>query len=325
MYRVLANDGIDAEGKKILEENGFQVDTVNVPQENLPEQIDNYDVLLVRSATKVRKDLIDTSTRLKVIGRAGVGMDNIDVEYARSKGLKVINTPEASSESVAELTISHLFSIVRFLYDSNRQMPGKGNSDFKGLKKSYSKGIELSGKTIGIIGLGRIGKAVAKRAIGLGMNVEAFKRNITEVNIELDFHEALKKDPLIFNLKTKHFDEVLAASDIVTLHVPGGDGVPLIDKHAIDKMKDGAILINVARGGVVDEKALVEALNSGKLSAAALDVFDNEPSPSREILNHPKISLSPHIGASTVEAQKRIGIEMAQKVINFFQTNETDL
>jgi D-3-phosphoglycerate dehydrogenase len=310
--KILANDGIDTQGKLLLEKAGFTVITEKVAQENLAQAINEHEYvgLTVRSATKVRKDLIDICPGLKLIGRGGVGMDNIDVEYARSKGLEVINTPAASSHSVAELVFAHLFNSVRFLYDSNRQMPANGDSQFDTLKKKYAKGIELKGKTIGIIGFGRIGQAVSKIALGCGMKVLAYDPFLQEAMITLDIHGVTEK--VNVKLHTVPLEKLFAESDFITLHVPGGK---VITKKEIEQMKAGVILVNAARGGVIDEMDLIEALNSGKVSHAALDVFENEPTPNKAILSHPKISLTPHIGAATEEAQERIGIELSNLII----------
>lgn len=310
--KILANDGIDAVGKELLEKAGFTVITDKVAQENLANEINEkgYMALTVRSATKVRKDVIDACPGLKVIGRGGVGMDNIDVDYARSKGIQVINTPAASSNSVAELVFAHLFNAVRFLYDSNRQMPNHGEDKFEELKKKYAKGVELRGKTMGIVGFGRIGQSVAKMALGLGMKVLAFDPFVTDANIELEIEGVDTK--ISVPVKTVGMDKVIQNSDFMTFHVPGGK---LISRHEIASMKTGAILINTARGGVINEEDLLEALNSGKLLHACLDVFENEPRPSVGILKNPKISLTPHIGAATNEAQERIGVELAEKLI----------
>jgi len=310
--KILANDGIDAVGKELLEKAGFTVITDKVAQEDLAKEINakDYAALTVRSATKVRKDVIDACPGLKVIGRGGVGMDNIDVDYARSKGINVINTPAASSNSVAELVFAHLFNAVRFLYDSNRQMPDNGSERFEELKKKYAKGVELKGKTMGIVGFGRIGQTVARMALGLGMKVLAFDPFVTEavIDIEIDGLDAPVKVPV----KIVGMDKVTQNSDFITFHVPGGK---LISRHEIASMKNGVILINTARGGVINEDDLLEGLNSGKISHACLDVFENEPRPSVSILKNPKISLTPHIGAATNEAQERIGVELAEKLI----------
>jgi D-3-phosphoglycerate dehydrogenase len=310
--KILANDGIDAVGKQMLENAGFIVVTDKVAQENLAQEINDkgYAALTVRSATKVRKDLIDACSQLKVIGRGGVGMDNIDVDYAKSKGIQVINTPAASSNSVAELVFAHLFNAVRFLYDSNRQMPVSGEDRFEELKKKYAKGVELRGKTMGIVGFGRIGQNVAKMALGLGMKVLAFDPFVTETIINIEIEGASQVIPV--SVKTVGMDKVIQNADFITFHVPGGK---LISKHEIASMKNGVVLINTARGGVINEEDLLEALNSGKISHACLDVFENEPRPSSGILNNPKISLTPHIGAATNEAQERIGVELAEKLI----------
>ena len=315
MKKILANDGIDAVGKKILQDSGFTVITDKVAQDNLADYINSnsIEVLTVRSATKVRKDIIDSCINLKLVVRGGVGIDNIDAEYAKEKGLKVANTPAASSDSVAELVIASMFSMCRFLYDSNRKMPISGALDFNELKKKYSGGKELKGKTLGIIGIGRIGQSVASRALGLGMKVVAhdpFVENTT-IKIELDGVGLIN-----IPIKTIPLGEVLAFSDYITVHVPGGS---LIDKSEIAQMKNGVCLINTSRGGVINEMALIEGLNSGKIAHAALDVFENEPTPKSELLSHPKISLTPHIGAATDEAQERIGLELANIIVSFFK------
>ncbi|MEE2700539.1 MAG: D-2-hydroxyacid dehydrogenase [Bacteroidota bacterium] len=317
MTKILANDGISETGINALTAKGFEVVTKKVAQEELVDVInrENYQVLLVRSATTVRKDLIDSCPNLKIIGRGGVGMDNIDVDFAKEKGINVINTPAASSASVAELVFAHLFGMVRFLFDSNRQMPLSGDSEFKSLKKSYAKGKELAGKTLGIIGFGRIGKEVAKRAIGLGMKVIAHDKFIKEANITLEFFNGEKKS---FTIETESLDDVLVNSDFVSLHVPKIGDEAVIGAEEIGKMKTGAGIVNTARGGLVDETALMFALDKKKLAYVGLDVFDNEPTPSIHICMHNAISLTPHIGAATLEAQDRIGTELADQIATHF-------
>jgi D-3-phosphoglycerate dehydrogenase len=309
---ILANDGIDAVGKSMLEKAGFTVVTDKVAQENLAQELNDkhYIALTVRSATKVRKDVIDACPHLKVIGRGGVGMDNIDVDYARSKGLQVINTPAASSNSVAELVFAHLFNSVRFLYESNRNMPLIGNSKFEDLKKVYSKGIELRDKTIGIIGFGRIGQYTAKIALGCGMKVLAYDPFVKEAELKLDIHGTQGVD---VKISTVPLDQLISSADVITMHVPGGK---MISEKEINQMKNGVILINASRGGVIDETDLLAGLHSGKIAHACLDVFENEPTPNEAILKHTKISLTPHIGAATNEAQERIGVELAEKLID---------
>ena len=310
--RVLANDGISADGKAAMETAGFEVSTENVPQEKLIEVINERDikVLLVRSATKVRKDIIDACNGLEMIGRGGVGMDNIDVAYAREQGKTVFNTPASSSQAVAELVMAHLFSTSRGLYDSNRNMPTKGATEFKVLKKKYGKGIELRGKTLGIIGFGRIGQYVASYALGCGMNVVAFNRTALETTIQVTVGSHVVDVPV----KTVSKEQVLQSADFITLHIPAQESGPAIGTKEFAAMKDGAILINTARGGVVDEDAMLEALKQGKLAHAGVDVFDNEPTPRTDVLASTSASLSPHIGAATVEAQARIGMEIASIV-----------
>ena len=318
MIKVLANDGISEIGVQILEENGFEVITKKVNQENLITEInkENYEVILVRSATKVRKDIIDNCPNIKIIGRGGVGMDNIDVEYAKEKNIHVINTPSASSSSVAELVFAHLFGMVRYLFLSNRQMPMEGDTNFKDLKKSYSSGQELNGKTLGIIGFGKIGQEVAKKGIGLGMKILAHDKFIKEQNITLNFFNGEKKT---FTIETSELNEVLKNSDFITLHVPKIDNKALIGAEEIGMMKTGAGIVNTSRGGNIDETALMFALDKEKLSYAGLDVFENEPTPSIHLLMHNAISLSPHIGAATLEAQDRIGSELAEQIISLLK------
>lgn len=310
--KVLANDGISNSGIEALEAAGFDVNTTTVAQEQLIDYINKNDitVLLVRSATKVRKDLIDACPNLKIIGRGGVGMDNIDVEYARQKGIHVINTPAASSHSVAELVFAHLYGLARFLHNANRDMPLDGDSKFKELKKAYAKGTELKGKTLGVIGFGRIGQATAKVAIGAGMKVIAFDPFIEKADLELEFFDGQK---LNFNIETVTKDEVIKNSDFLTLHVPAQKEY-VIGKDEFDNMKDGVIIANAARGGVLDEVALVNAIESGKVARAALDVFEKEPQPEIQLLMNTNLSLTPHTGAATNEAQDRIGVELADQI-----------
>ncbi|MGJ1421622.1 D-2-hydroxyacid dehydrogenase [Sphingobacterium spiritivorum] len=309
--KILANDGIDPIGKKLLEDAGFEVDTNHIPQEELAAKLNNYDAITVRSATKVRQALIDACPNIKVIGRGGVGMDNIDVEYARSKGIAVINTPAASSLSVAELVFAHLLNGVRFLFDANRKMPVEGSTNFAGLKKAYAKGIELRGKTIGIVGFGRIGRETAKIALGLGMDVVFSDLYDGPASLELSLSGGIKVE---IPVKQVGLQELFSVSDFISLHVPFTDK-PVIGKEEFPLLKDGVALVNASRGGVIDELALIEALDSGKVSFAALDVFDDEPAPRAGILQHAKISLTPHIGAATNEAQERIGEELATLII----------
>jgi D-3-phosphoglycerate dehydrogenase len=319
MIKVLANDGISKSGIDALHKGGFEVLTTKVAQEQVANYINTHDisVLLVRSATKVRKDIIDACPGLKIIGRGGVGMDNIDVDYARSKGIHVINTPASSSESVAELVFAHLFTGVRFLHDSNRNMPLEGDSNFEGLKKAYANGIELRGKTLGIIGFGRIGQAVAKMALGLGMKVIASDKFVGKADVRVDFYNG---QFINVEIETEPIEDVFRHADFITLHVPSQDGY-IIGKNEIEIMKNDVGIVNCARGGVIDEVALVEGLESGKILFAGLDVFENEPNPEIQILMHPKISLTPHIGAATLEAQDRIGTELAEQIMSILKTN----
>ncbi len=297
--KILVNDGMSAEGMALLREAGHEVSDTKIPQEELPQKINQYDAIVVRSATKVRQDVIDAGIpRLKAIVRGGVGVDNIDVKYAESKGVKVMNTPAASSDSVAELALAHMFALSRFVTLANLTM-----REGKWEKKKY-KGVELAGKTLGILGIGRIGYSLAKKAIALGMDVIAFDPYVDKIDIDV---------------KLTDKDDVLTNADYLSLHMPALPEGPAVGAAELAKMKDGAFLINCARGGVVDEKALIEALNSGKLAGAGVDVFVGEPNPNPDLVNHPKVSVTPHIGASTSEAQARIGLEIASLLTDFFK------
>jgi D-3-phosphoglycerate dehydrogenase len=314
--RVLANDGIDAAGKQILEAAGFEVITDKVTQEELPNVIGEYDVLIVRSATKVNASVINASS-LKLIARAGVGLDNIDMKAAGEKNIPVVNTPNASSRSVAELVFAHLFSLSRFLHKANRQMPTNGIAGFKDMKKVYSDGFELMGKKLGIIGFGRIGQEVAKMAIGLGMEVLVYDYKQREFDVVVQMAKAYQSHNFKVTLKGQSLDTVLSQSDCLTIHTPGS--AELIGTAEIAQMKAGSVLINCARGGVVNEVALAEALQSGQISCAGVDVFENEPPTNDLMISQDNCSLSPHIGASTKEAQERVGIELAEKITGFFK------
>ena len=315
---VLANDGISQAGVEKLNAAGFNTTVKSIDQEKIIGYINenNIEVLLVRSATEVRKDLIDSCKSLKIIGRGGVGMDNIDVSYAKDKGIHVINTPAASSSSVAELVFAHLFGCVRSLHLSNREMPLEGDKEFKKLKKNYSAGVELKGKTLGIVGFGRIGQEVAKIGLGLGMNVIYYDLNNKKSLIEIIFFDGSSKN---FELTSVRFDELLQNSDFISLHVPAQKS-HIIGEKEFSLMKKGAGIINAARGGVIDEEALIKNIENKNLSFAALDTFENEPTPSIKVLMNQSISMTPHIGAATKEAQKRIGIELAEQIIKIYDS-----
>lgn len=311
MARILANDGIHPAGKAMLEEAGHEVVTDKIAQEDLPAQLPSFDCIVVRSATKVRGPLIDACPDIKVIARAGVGLDNIDVTYAESKGIRVVNTPAASSRSVAELVFGHFLNVARSLHVTNRAMPTTGAAEFSKLKKGASKGIELLNKSVGIVGFGRIGQEVAKLALGFGMKVLAVDPFVSETTLNLD----IAGQSLDVPIKTIELEELLAQSDFISLHVPFSGGKPIIGQEELGLLKSTAVIVNASRGGVIDEEALMQAVDNGKILGSGLDVFVNEPTPDGDLLQCAGISLSPHIGASTSQAQENIGTELARKII----------
>lgn len=314
--KILANDGISDLGKELLEKAGFTVITEKVAQDELAKAVNEQgiEMVLVRSATTVRKEVIDACPGLKLIGRGGVGMDNIDVAYAREKGITVINTPASSSQSVAELVMGHMFAISRFLHDSYKNME---TGDFSTLKKNYGKGVELRGKTLGIIGFGRIGQSLASYALGCGMNVIAVDRHTESKLIPIPLGNGAEAGISI--TPVSNLEDVLSELDYISIHVPKqADGSAVIAAKEFAMMKKGVRIVNAARGGVINEDDLLVALNSGKVAGVALDVFENEPNPRKDLLNHPKIACTPHIGAATNEAQDRIGEELASLIIGQF-------
>ena len=312
--KILANDGISKAGEKALLNAGFEMVEHKVSQEHLIDFINenNIEVLLVRSATQARKELIDACPSLKIIGRGGVGMDNIDVEYAKSKGLFVINTPTASSRSVAEMVFAHFFSLARFLHDSNRLMPLEGDTQFNFLKKSYANAVELQGKMLGVIGFGGIGKEVIKIGISLGMTIKVFTRHPKTETVGLTFFDGQEVQFSISS--TQDWSEFLKNTDFISINTQKTDGY-LIDEADFTLMKDGVFIVNTARGGVINENALLENIESKKVAGAALDVFENEPNPQLAVLMNPQLSLSPHLAGSTVDAQEKIGTELAEQII----------
>jgi len=315
MMKVLANDGISDAGKNALQEAGIELLEVKVSQEHLTHFINEnqVDVLLVRSATKVREELIDACPGLKIIGRGGVGMDNIDVEYAIDKGIYVINTPNASSRSVAEMVFAHFFSLARFLHESNRLMPLEGDTHFSALKKSFGKAQELEGKNLGVIGFGGIGKEVVKMGISLGMKVKVLTRKPKTETLSLHFFDGQCLDFEITS--TQDWDEFLLDTDFISINTPKTKEY-VLDAPQFEKMKDGVFIVNTARGGVINEVELLKFIESGKIAGAALDVFENEPSPELPLLMNPNLSLSPHVGGNTLDAQNKIGVELAHQIID---------
>lgn len=312
--KVLANDGISKSGADALAKAGIELLDAKVSQEHLTAYINenNINVLLVRSATKVRRELIDACPGLQIIGRGGVGMDNIDVEYAIDKGIYIINTPKASSRSVAEMVFAHFFSLARFLHESNRLMPLEGETHFSAMKKSFSKAIELEGKTLGVIGFGGIGQEVVKMGISLGMKIRVFTRNIKTETLSLNFFDS---QSVSFQITTGNdWDEFLTDTDFISINTPKSDGY-ILDTPQFLKMKDGVFIVNTARGGVLNEVALIDFIDNGKIAGAALDVFESEPTPELPLLMNPNLSLSPHLGGNTVDAQEKIGAELAAQII----------
>ena len=314
--KILANDGISEAGKIQLTDAGYEVITEKVEQDSLADYInkEGVEILLVRSATTARKELIDGCPGLKLIGRGGVGMDNIDVSYAREKGITVINTPASSSQCVAELVMGQMYAISRFLHDAYKNV---GQGDFNALKKAYGKGVELRGKTLGILGFGRIGQSLASYALGAGMDVIPITLTPDTFNVEVTIGSSQRVNVALESVSD--LSSALPKLDYLSIHVPKQDnGLAVISHSEFNAMKKGIRIVNAARGGVVDEEALLEALDSGKVSFAALDVFNNEPTPDHRLTNHPKIACTPHIGAATNEAQDRIGEELAALIIAQF-------
>ena len=300
--RILVTDGMDKSAIAQLRELGHEVVEQFYEPDQLGKALCDFDAVVVRSKTKVRANHIDEAkgSKLKLIIRGGVGVDNIDVKYAEENGIKVMNTPRASSESVAELAMAHMFACARYI-----SIAGHTMREDKWEKKAYGKGIELSGKTLGIVGFGRIGQALGKLAKAIGMNVIAFDI----------FHIPGIEEQM--GIPYVEMDELLAKSDFISVHAPAVDGGKLINAERIAQMKDGVVIVNTSRGTNVDEDALLEALNSGKVRAAGLDVYNEEPSKNPALYSHPMVSCTPHIGAATVEAQKRIGTEIVSIIENF--------
>ena len=319
--KVLANDGISQNSKKELIDLNFKIFDTKIDQSELIKYINrnHIEIILVRSATIINSEILNNCKSIKLIGRAGVGLDNIDLISAKKNNVRVFNTPNASSISVAELVISHLLSANRYLHITNRTMPLNGETKFKEIKSHSSECKEVMFKTLGIIGLGRIGQEVAKRAFSLGMNVIAFDKKIEKIKIHLDH---IKNQNIFFDLKTSSLNDVLKGSDFITLHIPKINDKPFIGRDEFDTMKKGVGIINTSRGGLIDESELIKFLNNNKVSFAALDVYENEPVPNIQLLMHDKISLSPHIGGSTVEAQERIGDEIVKEIKSFYKFNE---
>lgn len=318
MVKILANDGINDDGRLLLEEAGYQVDATRVPQEELASVLPDYDAIIVRSATKIRKELIDQCPNLRLIARAGVSVDNIDVEYAQSKGIKVINTANAAAQSVAELVFGHIFALARQIHLANHDLSQVG-ADFKALKAQYAQGLELRGKSIGILGFGRVGQAVARTALGLGMNVLPVDLVKDEFMIDISVF-SVKNIAFSIKVETVDMEYMLQNADFITLHIPYTEDAPILRQEHLKLVKPTAFLINAAQGGVVRESDLLDALERGELAGAGIDVFENEPKPSQALLSHPKVLVTPHIGGSTASSRKHINLELADRIIDFFGT-----
>jgi D-3-phosphoglycerate dehydrogenase len=314
--KILANDGIDAAGKAMLEAAGFEIETNKIPQEELSQKISAFDVLVVRSATRVNASVLEAGN-LRLVARAGVGLDNIDTARARELGVPVINTPESASRSVAELVMAHLYSLARYLPLCNRDMPENGMQEFNSIKKTASSGFELQGKKMGIIGFGRIGQELARLAIGNGMEVLYFDPNCESAELEFAIHPVYHGSPIRIELTSSSLQQLLEKSDVISIHSPGSQQV--IGANEFSMMRKGICLLNCARGGAVDEEALLKSLDNGQVAFAGIDVFASEPPKDDRLLRHPRVSLSPHIGASTKEAQERVGTELAEKIIAHFR------
>ena len=295
--RILVTDGMDKTAMAQLREAGHEVVEQFYEPDQLGAALREFDAVVVRSKTKVRANHIDEAkgSRLKLLIRGGVGVDNIDVAYAKENGIDVKNTPNASSQSVAELAMGHMFACTRYI-----SIAGHTMREDKWEKKTYGKGIELQGKTLGIVGFGRIGQHLGVMAKAIGMNVVAFARHPNAAVSEK------------LGIPYVSMDELLATSDFISLHAPAVDGGALVNEASIAKMKDGVVIINTSRGANVDEAALLAALESGKVRAAGLDVYADEPTSNKALYSHPMVSCTPHIGAATVEAQKRIGAEIVE-------------
>ena len=293
--RILVTDGMDKSAIATLRERGHEVIEQFYEPGELGEALKDVDVVVVRSKTKVRKEHIDAAKggKLKCIIRGGIGIDNIDADYARMNNIQVRNTPDASTESVAELALAHMLACARYVSISGQTMR---NGQWE--KKAYGKGIELIGKRLGIYGYGRIGKRLGIMAKGMGMNVLAYRRSAIP--------ESIDDAGIIYVTEEK----LLHTCDFISVHAPSSPAGPIITADKIAEMKDGVVIINTSRGANVDEKALLDGLNSGKVRAAGLDVWADEPTHNMDLLNHPNVSCTPHIGAATVEAQKRIGAEI---------------
>ena len=313
--KILANDGISNSGEKVLKEAGLNLLDNRISQEHLIPFINEnqVEVLLVKNATQVTRELIDACPSLKIIGKGGESMDNIEVEYAKSKGIFVINTPNAFAKSVAELVFAHFLTLIRFLHDSNRNMPLEGDSKFAFLKKSYEKATELSGKTLGIIGFGNIGKEVAKIGIGLGMKIIFYTRKPKTDNVSLEFFDGRTIDFEFTSIQD--METFLKEADFISINTSETTEY-IIDTPEFEMMKDGVFIVNTAKGGVINEVTLIDYIENKKVAGAALDVFETEPKPEIQILMNPSLSLSPHVGGSTLEAQERIGTELAQQIID---------
>lgn len=304
MKKILITDGMDKNAVEMLLNQGFEVEENFYPEEELKEKIKEVDAIIVRSATKIRKNIIDEAIKtgnLKLVVRGGVGLDNIDVEYARDKGIEVRNTPCASSNAVAELVLCEMLVLARNVKIANRTL-----QDGVWAKKNL-KGTEIHGKTLGLIGFGNIARSLAKKAHNLGMNVI-----YTDIVEHIDAGEGFK---------FAEFEEIIEKADYITVHTPlTKDTKYMFNKDVFENMKDTAFFINCARGGIVQEEELLEAINNEQIAGAAIDCFENEPKPTQELLNHPRVTVTPHIGASTKEAQERIGVEIADIVIDYFGT-----
>ena len=317
--KILVPNSFFEHGIKLLQKADFQVLTTTVALNQLEQFITTnaIDIIITKSPTSITKELIDACPTLKLIGSTEVDKNSMVTSHAKAKGIKIIDTPFAIANSVAELVFAHLFGMVRFLHQANREMPLEGDIRFNDLRKQFSTGTELKGKTLGIIGLGNIGKEVAKIAIGIGMKVIATSSSIKKEVINLSFYNGTS---VAFEIETQSLESLLKESDFITIHTPY-QGAVLIGKQEIELMKTGVGIINTSQGGTLDEIALINAIETEKVKYAALDVYETEPKPEIQLLMNPELSLTPHIGGKTIDSNYKVEKEIINQLVSFINNN----